>query len=673
MLSKREAQILKLLFDCKYTYLTSQEIASGIDVSNRTARKYLHQLEDTLKGKGLAVIEGKQGNGYRLKINKPKEFDEFYYQEVKSNYASKDIRTIQESIDRQYYILNHLFFERSEVYVDCLADELYVSRSTISNDLVEIKKLLNPYLIELQSKNNKGIFVVGSEQNIRHFIMNYFFMDRLHDNLFTFSMYANLLEGISIEEIVIIVLDECRESQLKLSDFIVYNLVLHIGLAIKRIQNGFQMDIPAPMVVEAKSVEYQTALKIITRIEETIDLTFSAEEADYIALHLRNKITAKTIFQKAEFSEAEIRAQLLNTLKQIDQVTEYTLEDDMILIDGLMMHFIPLLTRLQNGSSMENPLLEEIKSQYPDHFQVTVDYFSQMPVFQTYQVTDSEWAYITIHLTAAVERFYNEQKAHVLVICATGLGSSQMIKNRLEREFGTKILIEKVISYYEIANQDLDHIDLIISTINLRNMVLNVPIVNVSVFLREEDIRNINHEISSFKGVKLTHSLTENEPSFVKERVRLIKACFKPELFYLIDRKTEKDAVIKELVTRIERVEQQDLYESFSKQLLLRESYSSVVFSEYLAVPHPIEALTNEAHVAIAVAKDGIDWGAESSTIQLVFLLSPDKLGKFEIEKISQMLMEIIEDNQFRERLIISESFDQFIEAFTNQLEKKSC
>ena len=70
-----------------------------------------------------------------------------------------------------------------------IADELFVSRSTISNDLVEIKKLITPYQLELQSKSNKGIFIVGNEQNIRHFIMNYFFMERLHDNLFAFSMY----------------------------------------------------------------------------------------------------------------------------------------------------------------------------------------------------------------------------------------------------------------------------------------------------------------------------------------------------------------------------------------------------------------------------------------------------------------------------------------------------
>ncbi|MCQ4662039.1 hypothetical protein NE656_25110, partial [Flavonifractor plautii] len=73
-------------------------------------------------------------------------------------------------------------------------------------------------------------------------------------------------------------------------------------------------------------------------------------------------------------------------------------------------------------------------------------------------------------------------------------------KNRLEREFGSRILIEKVISYYEIAEQDLSHIDLVISSINLGNIVLNAPIVNVSVFLGKDDIQKINHEISSNKG-----------------------------------------------------------------------------------------------------------------------------------------------------------------------------
>ncbi|MDT2522167.1 BglG family transcription antiterminator [Enterococcus raffinosus] len=672
MLSKRETQILKLLFDHRHTYLTSQEIASGIDVSNRTARKYLHLLEDALKKEAVATIDAKQGNGYQLKIEDSKKFDVFYLNEVKEQSTSKDITTIQESNDRQYYILNRLFFEQSAVYVDAIADELFVSRSTISNDLVEIKKLITPYQIELQSKSNKGIFVVGNEQNIRHFIMNYFFMDRLHDNLFAFSMYANLLEGISVEEIVIIVLDECRESQLKLSDFIVYNLVLHIGLAIKRIQNGFLMDIQAPIAFDEDSIEYQTALKILARIEQAMGLTFSSEEADFIALHLKNKITAKTIFQKADATEAEIRSQLLETLKAIDQDTPFDLEHDTILIDGLMIHFIPLLTRLQNNSSIENPLLEEIKSQYPDLYELTVNYFSKMPIFSSYRMTEGEWAYLAIHITAAVERYFNDQKTHVLVICATGLGSSQMIKNRLEREFGSRILIEKVISYYEIAEQDLSQIDLIISSINLGNIVLNAPIVNVSVFLGEEDIKKINHEISSTKGGHFNTCEENKQVEMVEEKVELIKRSFQSELFYFADKRLTKETVLKELIGKIEAVEQNDLQESFLNQLKLRESYSSVVFSEFMAVPHPIEALTNEGYVAVAVVPEGIDWSEEYQKIQLVFLLSPDKLGKFEIDKVSQMLVEIMEDDSFRKALAFSDTFDNFIKAFIDQFEKTS-
>lgn len=672
MLSKRETQILKLLFDHKHTYLTSQEIASGIDVSNRTARKYLHLLEDALKQESLATIEAKQGNGYQLKIEDARRFDEFYLEEVKSQMASKDITTIQESNDRQYYILNRLFFEQSAVYVDAIADELFVSRSTISNDLVEIKKLITPYQIELQSKSNKGIFIVGNEQNIRHFIMNYFFMERLHDNLFAFSMYANLLEGISVEEIVIIVLDECRESQLKLSDFIVYNLVLHIGLAIKRIQNGFFMDIQAPISFDEDSIEYQTALKILARIEHAVGITFSSEEADFIALHLKNKITAKTIFKKADATEEQIRAQLLETLKAIDQDTSFDLEHDTILIDGLMLHFIPLLTRLQNNSSIENPLLEEIKTQYPDLFELTVNYFSKMPVFKSYQVTEGEWAYLAIHITAAVERYFNEQKTHVLVICATGLGSSQMIKNRLEREFGSRILIEKVISYYEIAEQDLSHIDLVISSINLGNIVLNAPIVNVSVFLGKDDIQKINHEISSNKGSHFVAGRKESDrKELVEEQVELIERSFKPDLFYFVGEHSTKDAVLRELISKIEAVEGTDLQENFLKQLKLRESYSSVVFSEFMAVPHPIEALTKEGHVAVAVAPEGITWDKEYQNIQLVFLLSPDKFGKFEIDKVSQMLVEIMEDDTFRKALAFSDTFDNFIKAFIDQFKKR--
>ncbi|WP_440894863.1 BglG family transcription antiterminator [Amphibacillus sp. Q70] len=672
MLSKRETQILRLLYDHRYTYLTSQEIAAKLDISNKTARKYLHMLKSELERANLADITAKQNCGYQLTIQKQKPFDHFYLKTIQSQPVLKDITTIQEAKDRQYYILNRLFFEQSEVYVDRIAAELFVSRSTISNDLVEIKKLLKPFEVQLKSKSNKGLFPIGKERNIRHFIMNYFFMDRLQDNLYAFSMYASFLEGISIEEIVIIVLDECRESHLKLSDFIVYNLVLHIGLAIKRMQSGFEIELSSPMNIDINSLEYQTAKKILQRIENNMQIKFPSEEADFIAMHLRNKIASKKIFQKTDYSEAEIKEQLLTVLNEIDQRTDYYLEHDMILIDGLMMHFTPLLLRLQNQTSIENPLLDEIKSHYPDLFDLTINFFSKMPVFKAYQMTDSEWAYITIHLTAAVERFYNEQKARVLVICATGLGSSQMLKNRLERELGSKIYIEKVISYYEIADQDLSKIELIISSINVPHLSLNIPIVNVSVFLSEEDIKKINHELSAFKGIKQFQIDKKQTNEMIAKQISLIEQCFKSELFIYLETASTKKAVLNDLIHHLENAEGKALKEAFLKQLKLRESYSAVTFSDHLAVPHPIEPLTNKAYVAIAIAPKGIKWDEEHPNIQLVFLLSPDKLGQFELDRVSEMLVPIIDDDCFRRKLVNSTAFDHFVAAFIQQIEQNN-
>lgn len=662
MLSKKETKILKLLYGHQPTFLTSQELAASLGVSDRTARKYLHLLEDTLKDQKLGSIEGKQGNGYRLVVDSQDSFQAFYLQETKSPHCSKDNGAVQEVQDRQYYILNQLFFEQKAVYVDNLAEELFVSRSTVSNDLVEVKKLLKPYEIELSSKSNRGIFAVGNEKNIRHFMMNYFFLQRLQDNLYTFSTYTNLLDGISVEEIVIIVLDECREARLKLSDFIIFNIVLHIGLAIKRLQSGFEIEYSNMIQLSEDALEYQTALRIVNRITESMSVEFPREEANYIALHLRNKITSKRVFQKTTYSESEIKAQLLEALAAFDQETGYHLQQDSILIDGLMMHFTPFLLRLQNNMSIENPLMEEIRQHYGDLLKMTIKYLSKMPIFQPYEITDSEWAYLTIHLTAAVERYHNDLKARVLVICATGLGSSQMIKNRLEREFGSKILIEKVISYYEIADQDLDKIDLIISSINLPNVIHHTPIVYVSVFVGEEDIKKINHELSGFRPSNFP-SLKDEAADAEKKagQIELIQQCFRPELFIKLDSPSTKKEVVDQLITRLEAVEGKPIKAAFNQQLRLRESYSSVAFSSRLAVPHPIEALTEEAYVAAAIVPKGVYWEAEYPEIQLVLLMSPDKLGRVELEKVSHMLVPIIEDEEFCAQLVASKNYEEFI------------
>ena len=79
---------------------------------------------------------------------------------------------------------------------------------------------------------------------------------------------------------------------------------------------------------------------------------------------------------------------------------------------------------------------------------------------------------------------------------------------------------------------------------------------------------------------------------------------------------------------------------------------------------HPIEPITNDAYAAVAILKQGIKWDDEHDQIQLIFLLSPDRLGQVELNKISQLLVPIIEDESFKDALIASGDFEHFMECF---------
>lgn len=77
-----------------------------------------------------------------------------------------------------------------------------------------------------------------------------------------------------------------------------------------------------------------------------------------------------------------------------------------------------------------------------------------------------------------------------MIICATGYGSAQLLKNRVVSEFGKNITVVSVKGYYEINETTLKGIDLIISSIDLSTMFSKFQFY-MSVFLNEDDVRKI--------------------------------------------------------------------------------------------------------------------------------------------------------------------------------------
>ncbi|HER7558896.1 TPA: BglG family transcription antiterminator [Streptococcus pyogenes] len=597
MLSKKELAIITFLIHHKEQFVSSATLAEVIGMSDRTVRKYLKELISSLPEHGAHIIS-KQGRGYCLEIDHSMAFDIFWQESVTSKKRLADVTQVEESVDREDYVLHKFFFEDAVQDFEELCQELYISRTTLKHVLAGIKERIIPYQLELEI-THQHIQIRGKEEDIRHFIMDYFFVTSF-DNTLSTMVGNTFLEGINFAEIMIIVLDECRDAKLKLSDFVMNNLVLHIALMVQRIRSGCPLELFSIPIAIRQSDEYQVALRILYRVEEVMGIRFPKEEANYIALHLKVKHSVGKYWQDDNTDE-KLQDHLKACIAKISQLTGMTLETDTNLFQGLLAHMMPLTTRLENHIQLTNPLTEEIKSQYPEIFTLTKQTFSDLLVCQKNDVSDDEWAYISLHLMAAIERYSNRHKLRVLVVCATGYGSAMMLKNRLEKEFEGRLRIVDVISYYEITEERLKTVDLIISSISLANLMFLTPVITVSVFLSNQDIETIRQFIGEQEGIKKEVSLP-SQMSLAKAE-QLLTGVFSPNLFLYLDEKISKEDLLLRMIACLDEAGTETFVEDFYHQMVLRENYSPVIYGEVLAFPHPANPMTYSEQVVVAIAE----------------------------------------------------------------------
>lgn len=657
MLNTKEKMILQYLYQHRGDYSTSKVLADYLSYSDRTIRTYIKKLSSDLSVKetGFRIVS-KQGFGYQLEVI---DDDTYHHFLVKNDLAlGLDYGDIE---NRHKAILNKLIFEEETILFDDLADQLFVSRSTLSSDFKKIRSQLAKYQLSIESKPYRGVYVLGNEQDKRHFIMDYFFSDQFHQNMSHF-VGKNILDlPLSLEELTIMVLDECRNQGLKLSDYAIQNLVIHLGLAIQRFQKGFNIS-----PIDLDPVKYQKELAVAQNINKRLSNRLKevevipTEETAYIALHLISKSVTE---QQSLNLMANLRQEVSLHLEAYDQKEGYDFSNDMSLIEGLLTHLEILLERLTNNIHLDNPLLEDIQKRYLDIFRLTTDFMSELPSFQPYRLSADEIAYVALHFMASIERQKEKNKLNVLVICATGFGSAQMLKNRIINELGQLVTISDVIGYYDLTNDKLKNIDVIISTIDLSNLVFNIPVQTVSVFLSDQEVLEAKKTFSKLRGRH--HQKTLQQEDYLLGEDTLLSSFddyFSKENFMVLENAT-KSEVISKLIQRLipDEASQQEELEDLIKG---RERLSTLVFDQDIAVPHPLKPICEKHQIAVAVVKNGLYWEDGFENIKLVFLVAPSIYSNEGLKVITSRIVDLVDLPKVKNALINAKDFETFRSLF---------
>lgn len=491
MLGSKSILILQSLYN-ENEEKSLKELAEILNFSERSLRYEIEKIFEYLDKEEI----GLELNKGSLKIGDKEKFFEI----LEKNYRSSNFS----SEEREIYITLKILFERIINQVQ-LSEELDVSRSTIKLHLKKIEEILWEYNLKLGISHKKGLEIIGEEEKIRQctlklirkinqsknelfkkVIRNYFDLDE--EGIVVFINYCQKIMNKIISDEAF----EIIKKYLKISI-----LMVRKGYEIKRIKNEKFLE----ETLEYKAVEQGKAL-----LEANYEIEMRKVEylkiADYF-LGSHNYDLKYSYFENWVEIELLIKKMIYNFNKRID----IDISSDEVLLDGLINHIKPTIYRIKNGIELENSIYEEVVEVYPHLFEITKEILSELEEFIQTKFSDDEIAFIVIHFRAAIDRnkVRNKEKKNILVICGWGYGTSKLLAQQLKDLYSINIV--DILPYHQYKkSKSYKDIDLIVTTVELKELDEVIPIIKVNPILTNEDIQKLNKEDLQKSSKKVLYS-----------------------------------------------------------------------------------------------------------------------------------------------------------------------
>lgn len=183
----------------------------------------------------------------------------------------------------------------------------------------------------------------------------------------------------------------------------------------------------------------------------------------------------------------------MTILKKTSQYLNFNIESSK-LRNNLYHHVKPFLNRLNNGFYIKNPLLDQIKYEYQMIFDAVQNTSVEMSkLFNLSEINEDEIGFITLYFAQYLEE--NPKYIDVLIVCTSGIGTSELLKSKISQKFKNINIVDVISTKQLYENPDTYRsIDLIISTVKFKETV-RVPNIVISAMLTFDDQDRINNII----------------------------------------------------------------------------------------------------------------------------------------------------------------------------------
>lgn len=624
--SDRQKKVLSLLLKSD-DYIKSDYISGELNISTKTVQREIKSINTLLSELGADSIKSYRGKGYAIPLESKTSI-----QMIFKDYEDKDalIPNMQQAriewIIRKLAVLS---MEEKEYTLERFADELFVSLTTLKKDMNSVKEILQSYTIHLAKVSNKGVRLQGEERNIRQLIVDYLVLghSELHlEKIFSMSS----TDKAFVEEIVI---RNIRKYHIPITDIGFRNLIIHVEIAIARLRLANSSIQQKTIDIEVNSIEYECAESIAEEIESNIQLSIPENEVVNIYLHLlgQKKMLVQENSSSIGIQSPESRL-IERVLVEINEMYQLDFREDAILKKGLLLHLESALHRIRLNMPINNELIEEIKMNYPFPMQLAKLLAGSLEKAFKLKIDLNEIGFLTLHFCGALERassVESSREIRAVVVCTTGLGTSVLLKAKLQSKLQSKIKVMGVYALYQLEDIDFTSTDIIITTVPLLKKY-SIPDVVITPIVSDRDIKKIQ-DLIMYGADQFSISDLFYEDLFFEE----------------LDCTTKKEclSVMTEKLLQLGFIDKK-----CQESIFAREEMATTEIGNGVCVPHNMEGNVFRSSISVGIVKDPILW--EVGQVQLIIMVIVDK---HTIKEYNDLFLTIYEKIDFQYKV------DEFI------------
>ncbi|MGY0394910.1 BglG family transcription antiterminator [Fusobacterium sp. SYSU M8A802] len=517
-MNKRIYSILKYILQEKGR-ATIKDISNFTGVNDRTVRYDIEKINELLLENGIAPIE---------KLSK----GELYHKEYKdlNSFIQENFKTVFINEYRQTIILIKVLFS-NEICISDLCKEFDVTRTTIKNELSEIRAVIRENGLELETTGS-GLKLVGSEESVRNSQLKLLNKYRnlgytnSSEKMFLFTLISEYLNNLSVEEIEKFINYIAKQLNIIITDETYFILSNYILIMISRIKEKKNIESISNKNFYSETNEFKILKKGISFLEAN----FMIEISDFELVKLTDYFLgcSNLSLNNSAYKEwLEIEIIVKKIILHFKKIYGVDLSGDTSLVNGLVNHIKPTIHRIKNGIKLENSVYDEVLENYPELLGDVREALKILEEFIGIEITDDEIAFIALHFKGAIDRnkVIKKESKNVILICGYGYGTSKLLEQQLKERYNINIL--EVIPLNQLSNIILsDNIDLIITTLIKLELNTEIPIVSVHPILKKEDIEILDgYNLPKHSNRILLSTLIKSVSSNceIRDRTKLIE------------------------------------------------------------------------------------------------------------------------------------------------------